>query len=126
MDWSSEKISLEKLIGMRDKLIKLIVEKKLERLSGLLGGEDFVRKHTEAIKEIIKIRQDKGDKGDKDKNNWIDFYFYSDENVFENIGMNLEEGKYEGTYCKVDIRLNFLNDLLERADAQEIIDLLAV
>ena len=118
MDWSSEKISLEKLIEMRDKLIKLIVEKKLERLSGLLGGEDFVRKHTEAIKEIMKIRQD------KDKNNWIDFYFYSDNDGFENIGMNLEEGIYEGTYCKVDIRLNFLDALLERADAQEIIDLL--
>ena len=118
MDWSSEKTSLEKLIGMRDKLINLIVEKKLERLSGLLGGEDFVRKHTEAIKEIMKIRQE------KDKNNWIDFYFYSDENGFENIGMNLKEGIYEGTYCNVEIRLNFLNDLLERGDAQEIIDLL--
>ena len=113
--------NLKKLIGMRDELIRLINEKKLERLSGLLGGEDFVRKHTEAIKEIMKIRQDKED---KDKNNWIDFYFYSDENGFENIGMNLKEGIYEGTYCKVETRLNFLNDLLDRADAQEIIDLL--
>ena len=116
-----EKLDLNKLIGMRDEMIRLISEKKIELISGFLGGEDFVRKHKAAINEIIKIKQYKEEKV---KNNWVDFYFYSDEKGLENVGMNLEEGIYEGTFCSVTIR-NFLGELLERTDAQEIIDLLA-
>ena len=113
-----EKLDLKKLIGMRDEMIRIIGEKKIELISGFLGGEDFVRKHKAAINEIVKIKQQKL------KNNWVDFYFYSDANGFENSGMNLEEGIYEGTFCSVTIS-NFLGELLEHADAQKIIDLLA-
>jgi hypothetical protein len=112
-----EKMNLEKLVLTRDKIIQQITEKKLEYMAGFLGGEDFVRKHSEVIKEIIKVKQEKG------KDNWIDFYFYSDKKGFENIGINLE-GIYEGTFCIVDTRNSFLSDLLDRRDALQIIDLL--
>jgi hypothetical protein len=116
MDWSSEKNSLKNLIKMRDRVNGMILEKKIEYLSGFLGGEDFVRKHRGSINEIVKIERVKDD-------NWFNFYFYSSSG-FENIGVNLEEEICEGTFRRTDIRNSFISDLLDRRDAREIIDLL--